>query len=90
MQDAPMSKIDLLLCRNVLIYLNIDAQNRALARFHFGLKDSGFLCLGTVEMLPIHTSFFTPVNLRQRIFAKVPKGDLNQRLLHKALDRRWL
>lgn len=90
MQDAPMSKIDLLLCRNVLIYLNIDAQTRALARFHFGLKDSGFLFLGTAEMLPIHTSFFTPVNLRQRIFAKVPKGDLNQRLLHKALDRRWL
>ena len=90
MQDAPMSKIDLLVCRNVLIYLNIDAQTRALARFHFGLKDSGFLFLGTAEMLPIHTSFFTPVDLQQRIFAKVPKGDLNQRLLHRALDQRWL
>lgn len=90
MQDAPMSKIDLLLCRNVLIYLNIDAQTRALARFHFGLKNSGFLFLGKAEMLPMHTSLFTPVNLQQRIFAKVPKGDLNQRQLHRALDRRWL
>lgn len=89
-QDAPMSKIDLLLCRNVLIYFNIDAQTKALARFHFGLKDSGFLFLGMAEMLPMHTSLFTAVNLRQRIFAKVPKDDLNQRQLHRALDRRWL
>lgn len=89
-QDAPMSKIDLLLCRNVMIYLNIDAQTRALARFHFGLKDSGFLFLGMAEMLPMHTSLFTPLNPQQRIFTKVPKGDLNQRQLHRALDRRWL
>jgi len=89
-QDAPMSKIDLLICRNVLIYFNIDAQTRVLARFHFGLKDNGFLFLGTAEMLPTHTSFFTPVNLQQRVFTKVPKGDVNQRLLHRALDRRWL
>lgn len=89
-QDAPMPRIDLLVCRNVLIYFNIDAQTKALARFHFGLKDSGFLFLGTAEMLPTHTNFFTPVNLRQRVFTKIPKGDLNQRLLHKALDQRWL
>jgi len=89
-QDAPMSKIDLLICRNVLIYFNIDAQTRALARFHFSLKDSGFLFLGTAEMLPTYTNFFTLVNLQQRVFTKVPKGDLNQRLLHRALDRRWL
>ncbi len=89
-KDAPMSKIDLLVCRNVLIYLNIDAQTRALARFHFGLKNSGFLFLGKAEMLPTHTNFFTPLNLRQRVFTKVPKGNLNQRLLHRALDQRWL
>lgn len=84
-QDAPMSKIDLLVCRNVLIYFNIDSQTRVLARFHFSLKDSGFLFLGTSEMLPAHIDFFTSVNLQQRIFTKVPKGDLNQRLLHRAI-----
>ena len=84
-QDAPMSKIDLLVCRNVLIYFNIEAQIRALARFHFGLKDRGFLFLGKGEMIPPHANFFTPVNDRHHVFTKVPRGDLNQHLLNRAL-----
>lgn len=84
-EDAPMSKIDLLVCRNVLIYLGSESQTRALARFHFSLRNNGFLFLGTSEMLPVHTNFFTSINLRQRIFIKVPKSDLNQRLLHRAI-----
>lgn len=85
-EDAPMSKIDLLVCRNTLIYFNIESQTRALARFHFGLKNNGFLFLGMSEMLPAHTNFFTSINLQQRIFTKVPKSDTNQRSLHKALS----
>jgi len=51
MQDAPIIKLT---CgANVLIYPNIDAQTRALA-FTLVLRDSGFLFLGTAEMLPIH------------------------------------
>ncbi len=88
--DAPMSKIDLLVCRNVLIYFNIEAQTRVLARFHFSLKDSGFLFLGQAEMVPTHTNFFTSVDVKHHIFTKVPKSDLNQRLLHKALGSRQL
>jgi len=84
-QDAPMSKIDLLVCRNVLIYFTIQAQTRVLARFHFGLKDSGFLFLGKSEMIVTHTNFFAPVDLRHRVFSKVPKSDLNKRLLVRAV-----
>jgi two-component system CheB/CheR fusion protein len=85
-KDAPMSKIDLLVCRNVLIYLNIDAQIRALARFYFGLTDKGFLCLGKAEMLPIKsTHLFTPINLQNHIFTKVPKPEVDQYLLHQSL-----
>lgn len=87
-QDAPMSKIDLLMCRNVLIYFNTDAQTKTLARFHFSLKDSGFLFVGMSEMLPTYTNFFTPLNLRHRVFAKVPRSYVNQRLLNSALLRR--
>lgn len=87
-QDAPMSKIDLVVCRNVLIYFNIEAQTRALARFHFGLKDSGFLFLGSAEMLPTNTNFFTRVDIRHRVFTKVLRSHLNQRLLNRAVGLR--
>jgi two-component system CheB/CheR fusion protein len=88
-KDAPMSKIDLLMCRNVLIYLNIEAQIRVLARFYFSLIDSGFLCLGKAELLPINGSMpiFNLINHQNHIFNKVPKQNLDQYLLHKALGQ---
>lgn len=84
-QDAPISKIDLLVCRNVLIYFNKEAQIRTLARFHFGLKDSGFLFLGSAEMMSTHTNFVTSVNKTHHVFNKVLRGDVNRCLLHEAL-----
>lgn len=82
-----MSRIDLLVCRNVLIYLNIESQTRALIRFHFGLKENGILFLGNSEMIPIDiNNIFTPVNLQHRIFGKLPRFNLNRRLLAKALS----
>lgn len=85
--DAPMSKIDLLVCRNALIYFNIEAQTRVLARFYFSLLDSGFLFLGRADGLPTHTNFFAPVCPPQHIFTKVAKSKVNERLLHKSLLR---
>lgn len=83
-QDAPMSKIDLLVCRNVVIYFNIEAQIRALVRFHFSLKDSGFLFYGKTEMLPTNINLFTAVDPRQHIFTKVPGAHLDRHLLPRA------
>lgn len=80
-QDAPISKIDLLLCRNTLMYFNAETQARILARFHFALQDGGFLFLGKAEMLLTHTNTFTPVDLKRRVFTKVPKLNLRDRLL---------
>lgn len=85
-QDASMSKIDLLVCRNVLIYFNIESQMKVLARFHFSLKNSSFLFLGQAEMIPIDINFFTTVDRRHHVFTKVAKKDLNQRLLHKLVS----
>lgn len=83
-----MSKIDLLVCRNVLIYFDLQAQTRVLARFHFSLKDKGVLFLGNVEMIPNQVNFFTPVNMKQRVFTKVPKSNVNQRLLNRAISQK--
>ncbi|MDQ1653329.1 MAG: two-component system, chemotaxis family, CheB/CheR fusion protein [Cryptosporangiaceae bacterium] len=72
-QDAPISRIDLLVCRNALMYFNAETQARILARFHFALCDDGVLFLGKAEMLLSHTSMFVPVDLKRRIFRKVPR-----------------
>lgn len=73
-QDAPISRIDLLVCRNTLMYFNAEAQATILARFHFALQNNGFLFLGKAEMLLTHSYTFTAVDLRQRVFIKVSRA----------------
>src|SRR5206468_11421156 len=77
--DAPISHLDLLACRNTLIYFNLEAQRQILDRFHFALNETGFLILGQAEMLLMHADLFTPVNLKQRIFTRPPKVNLADR-----------
>lgn len=79
--DAPISRIDLLVCRNALMYFNVETQAKILARFHFALNDGGFLLLGKAEMLVSHSNSFTPVDLKQRIFIKVEKVNVRDSLL---------
>jgi two-component system, chemotaxis family, CheB/CheR fusion protein len=69
-QDAPISKIDLLVCRNTLMYYNAETQARILRRFHFALQPSGMLFLGKAEMLLSHSRLFEPIELKQRVFRK--------------------
>ncbi|MDB9515258.1 PAS domain-containing protein [Kamptonema animale CS-326] len=79
--NAPISRLDLLACRNTLMYFNSDTQRRILARFHFALNDIGFLFVGKAEMLLTHANLFTPENLKYRIFSKFPNINLRHRLL---------
>jgi two-component system, chemotaxis family, CheB/CheR fusion protein len=81
LQDAPISRIDLLVCRNTLMYFNAEAQARVLARFHFALNNTGYLFLGKAEMLLTHSNLFTPLNLKHRIFTKVSSTNIRDRLL---------
>ena len=76
--DAPISHLDLILCRNTLMYFNSEAQARVLAQFHFGLKDTGFLFLGRAEAVLAQNELFTPVSLKHRIFAKAVKGGVRE------------
>jgi len=80
-QDAPISRIDLLTCRNTLMYFNAETQSSILNRFHFALNNRGFLCLGKSEMLVSHGDLFKPVDVRRRVFAKVGRATLRDRLL---------
>jgi two-component system, chemotaxis family, CheB/CheR fusion protein len=80
-QDAPISRIDLLTCRNTLMYFNAETQAGILGRFHFSLNDWGYLYLGKSEMLITHSDLFKPVDLKRRVFAKVVRPTLRDRLL---------
>jgi len=79
-QDAPISRVDLLMCRNTLMYFNSEAQARILIGFHFALNDDGVLFLGKSELLLTHTNVFTPIDLKRRVFRKVPRLSLRDRL----------
>ncbi len=68
LQDAPISRVDLLLCRNTLMYFNSEAQGRILGRFAFSLNPDGCLLLGRAEMLFAHSTLFAPVDLKSRLF----------------------
>ncbi len=64
------NKFDLIVCRNVLIYLNKQFQESILNSFSIALKENGFLVLGQVESIPNKVrSLFSPVNIRNRIYA---------------------
>ncbi|MHA3701803.1 CheR family methyltransferase [Jatrophihabitans sp. YIM 134969] len=69
-RDAPISRIDLLLCRNTLMYLNAETQSRVVGRLGFALRPSGTLFLGKAEMLLNHASVFDPVDLKRRFFRR--------------------
>ncbi|MGN6393437.1 MAG: CheR family methyltransferase, partial [Gemmatimonadales bacterium] len=69
-QDAPISRVDMLICRNCLMYLNTEAQARVLARFHFALVPRGILFLGKAETLLAQSQTFEPLDVKRRLFVK--------------------
>ncbi|SFH69860.1 CheR family methyltransferase [Bradyrhizobium sp. Gha] len=73
-KDAPFSKLDLVSCRNLLIYLNAELQNRVIPLFHFALLPDRYLFLGNSENVTRHPKLFAPVDRRARIFKKLETG----------------
>ncbi len=71
-RDAPISRLDLLVCRNTLMYFNVETQNLILDRLHFALKEGGYLFLGKAEMLLNDSDKFEVANIRQRVFRRHP------------------
>jgi two-component system CheB/CheR fusion protein len=69
-RDPPISKVDLLLCRNTLMYFNAETQRRILTAFHFALNQGGFLFLGKSEALVTRTNLFVLENTDHHVFSK--------------------
>ena len=69
--DAPFSKLDLISCRNLMIYLTPDAQERVIRMFHFALNEGGTLFLGMSETTGNHDALFQPVSKKFRIYKRV-------------------
>jgi two-component system CheB/CheR fusion protein len=87
LQDAPISRVDLLMCRNTLMYFNQEAQERITARFRFALRDGGYLVLGKAETLLKFAGIFDPVDLKHRVFRKRTNGAANDRVQGTAAAR---
>ena len=68
--DPPFSRMDLISCRNLMIYLEPSLQKKALPTFHYALKPEGYLFLGASESVGTFTDLFAPVDKKQKIFAK--------------------
>jgi len=74
LRDPPFSKLDLVLCRNLLIYLNKPTQERVLALFHFSLVNEGFLFLGSSESAEGSTALFESIVKKWRILRALTKA----------------
>ena len=70
-QDAPISHVDLLVCRNTLMYFTAETQRQVLHRMHFALRPDGVLFLGKAEMLLSHAASFRPIELKRRFFRTI-------------------
>src|SRR5262249_30298667 len=70
--DPPFSHLDLVSCRNVLIYMDLALQRRGGATLHYALNPQGFLFLGASENVGAFTDLFEAVDARHRIFARKP------------------
>ncbi|MFC7544331.1 CheR family methyltransferase [Siccirubricoccus deserti] len=74
--DPPFSRLDLICCRNLLIYLGTHLQKKLFPLFHYALKPDGFLFLGASETLAGHAELFRPVDARQRLAQRKPTRGL--------------
>ena len=70
LKDPPFSKIDLVSCRNVLIYLEPVLQKRALTTFHYSLNEGGYLMLGKSESIGNNTDYLNHIKNAEKIYTR--------------------
>jgi len=68
--DPPFTKLDILLCRNLLIYLTPELQKKLIPLFHYSLNPGGTLFLGSAETVNTFTDLFAPVHAKSRLFLR--------------------
>ncbi len=79
--DAAISRVDLLTCRNVLMYFQAEAQTRIMSRLQFALREDGVLALGKAETMFANAPLLAPLDLKLRLFVKQGTSSLPERLL---------
>ncbi len=86
--DPPYSKMDLVTCRNLLIYLEPEIQKKIVFLLHFALRPGGYLFLGPAETVGKHEDLFEPVSKRWRIFRRIgaTPHELIERLASEGAD----
>ena len=89
LSDPPFSKLDLISCRNLLIYLNREMQKRVLEILHFAIRPDGYLFLGSSESAENVPSLFLPIDKKHRIYRRrALVGQLSPNLLGRKLEPR--
>lgn len=73
-KDPPFSKLDLISCRNVMIYLGEDLQERLMRTFHYALRTGGYLFLGAAESVTRSSRLFTPLDKKYRVLQRRDRG----------------
>jgi two-component system CheB/CheR fusion protein len=68
--DPPFTKLDILICRNLLIYLTPELQKKLMPLFHYSLRPGGVLFLGSAETISTFTDIFSPLDIKMRLFQK--------------------
>ncbi|HEX6546490.1 MAG TPA: CheR family methyltransferase, partial [Bryobacteraceae bacterium] len=86
--DPPFSRLDLISCRNVLIYFGSQLQKQLIPTFHYALNPNGFLLLGASETIREFTDLFTLVDRKQRIYLRI--GNTPSRALLDVAPRIYL
>lgn len=79
-QDPPYSKLDMVSCRNFLIYLDTDLQQKAISIAHYALNQDGVLVLGNSESLGIFGEYFNVIDRKFKIFQKIKGPDIPPRV----------
>ncbi|MBN2885179.1 MAG: PAS domain-containing protein, partial [Chromatiaceae bacterium] len=75
-RDPPFSRIDLISCRNLLIYFDASLQRKVIPLFHYALNPNGVLFLGSSENIGDALAFFTPLDRKWKIYARLDPGGL--------------
>ncbi len=84
LKDPPFAKMDLITCRNVLIYMETFLQKKAFSTFHYALKENGFLLLGKSETVGTSSDLFSQVNKNEKIYSR---KTLPGRFVHMSTPR---
>lgn len=93
-KDPPFSRLDMVSCRNLLIYFELPLQKRVIATFHYGIKAGGLLWLGPSETIAASTRLFKSLDKRSRIFSRldvaveIPRAPLSSRMVGTSLTPR--